>query len=97
MKMPSKQQVLDASESCPDAKETLKKLFPEAFEGDERDVTKKLTFNVNPFSPDSYYIDFLHKGNAVGYVGSDGITVTNNDFQLIEQGNGAFKILKTEE
>lgn len=42
MKMPTKEQILKASESCEDAKTILEKLYPEAFEEDEKlweDVT----------------------------------------------------------
>ena len=39
MKIPTKEQILKASEDCPDTKCVLKKLFPEAFEAEWVDVT----------------------------------------------------------
>lgn len=45
MKMPSKEQILEASKDCPDAKEVLAKLFPEAFK-EEKERWKRATSSL---------------------------------------------------
>ena len=55
----TKEKVLKASETCPDAKEVLKELFPEAFEKEEdKNITIECNFRVTRSSE-----EWLRKGH----------------------------------
>lgn len=89
----TKEKVLKASEKCPQAKEVLKELFSEAFEGEGSDITEELMLKIDP-TGDAYWIDIYHAGNRVGYIGHARINITNNLQYKLEKHMDAFKILR---
>ncbi len=63
-----------------------------------RDVTEELSFVINPFHPGGYFIDFYHEGTIVGFLGYEGITISNADmFKIEKEAYGdAFCIMRIE-
>lgn len=66
MKQPTKQQVLDASKDCPEAKAVLVKLFPEVFSLDGwREIpADELEYKSESNSGGSYF-SIVHKGEEI--------------------------------
>ena len=106
MKMPSKEQILEASKDCPDAKEVLKKLFPEAFKEEWDDVTKELEIRIAHFGEGVYYLRFSHNGSIIAHSHCDLLGDGEYDYHFImfndtykdeykiEWSDGDFCILK---
>ena len=97
MKMPSKEQILEASKDCPDAKEVLTKLFPEAFkEPEEEWVDITLHIEWKPSGAGRYYWlrGFYGSVQVACWYATDGIkTYDMTDFRL-EMKSYDFRILK---
>ena len=66
MQLPSKEQILSASKRCPQAKNALEELFPEAFECEWKDVTKKLTWELKHTPDGSGISHYWFKGTIKG-------------------------------
>ena len=93
----TKEKVLRASKICPEAKEVLTGMFPEAFEKTEevgRDITKELTFKIDPTGGGAYWIDIYHGTSMIGYIGHHRMTITSHADYVLVQCTDAFKILQ---
>jgi len=70
----TKERVIKASETCPDAKEVLEKLFPEVFEcsNEWKDITKELQWGLQGPSEHGYFLYGTWMGQDAVYVGGNG-------------------------
>lgn len=82
----TKEKVLKASETCPDAKSVLKELFPGVFIPPKKkwkDITKEIEVRVRiscakPSMDNKHYLSFMHEGEQIAYSG-----YTDKDIQFI--------------
>ena len=97
----TKERIIKASESCPDAKRVLKELFPEVFEEEWHDITTEIQFEFDSCDP-YYFLRIYHgssRSNSIGLVypstGMDkpGLQIDDIDFK-VDFKNDAFRILK---
>lgn len=88
----TKEKVLEASESCPDAKGVLKTLFPEAFKEKEKwvDITNETKLEWDNHG-DYWNIHVIHKGEEVAYICDEEM------FNLWGSAKGKYKIERNEE
>ena len=106
MKIPTKEQILQASESCPDAKDVLQELFPEVFKEERKkekefwgDITQSVEVVVSKMFK-GYYLRFMHDGRQIAYSGlgkSDVQFIQVDDSEedyLVEWFGVDFRILK---
>jgi len=47
MKQPTKEQIREAAEECPEAQVVLRRLFPDAFVDEWRDITKEIAWKID--------------------------------------------------
>ena len=108
MKMPSKEQILKASKDCPDAKEVLKKLFPEAFKEEWEDITGMVTPEIVFASGNRPYLRFVDpetdssgsgfaNSAATGYASSIAVPLFiyhPDNYKIEKRGDDSFRILK---
>lgn len=105
----TKEKVLEASESYPDAKGVLKTLFPEAFKKEKGkwvNVTEEIrwccyNFEENEERPGEYWIMGVHEGDEVFFFNVDGLKFNldnaRSEYKIEERGGrGSFCILKKE-
>ena len=85
----TKEKVLEASESCPDAKEVLKTLFPSVFKDEWRDVTLHLTAKIENFLEGRYFIKLYDGSKQVAYTHTNG---ENPILKLADEGKDEYKI-----
>ena len=70
-----KERILEAAESCPQAKEVLRKLFPEAFPTEKENISHEIEIDIvrGGFGGgDAFGIQLQHKGEHIGYMGKQG-------------------------
>jgi hypothetical protein len=102
----TKERVIKASETCPDAKGVLKELFPEVFKEEWRDITSEIQVEWEPtYTERKWYFFKLYHGSgrsedaAVGIVypksGTEdvGLKIQASNFKL-EYECDALRILK---
>lgn len=102
MKIPTKEQILEAAESCPDAKVALKKLFPDAFQKEWGDITQRLKLEIVSFSNQGHYFKLNIDGSIAMFseneckVDTAGfwIPFTINPGFKVNLVNGNFEILR---
>ena len=98
----TKERVIKASESYPDAKTVLEELFPEVFKEEWHDISKELQFEF--ISQDRlHFLKIYHGDSRKAEIGaiypntgvcSKGIYLYNDDLYKLECNNDAFRILK---
>lgn len=73
----TKEKVLAAAEACPEAKEVLKKIVPEAFEDEWEDITHKVFCFLHEHGRgcDIHFSEYSHKDTelAFGWIYADGM------------------------
>ena len=103
MKTPSKKQILKASERCQEVKEVMQGLFPQAFEEEDRDITKECRVELDNNLGGSYFIRVYHGDEVVAYTGSNGRGTTElkiasvqplGAYEVTVDDGGDFRIIK---
>ncbi len=84
MKLPTKKQVLEVAESCPEAKVALKKLFPEAFKEEWRDITEACVIERSSDHPGKFC--FSLEGELIFWAGIDMLKTYQGKAVKIEDG-----------
>ena len=70
-----KERILEAANSCPQAKEVLRKLFPGAFPTEKENISHEIEVSIvrgDLRGGDAFGIQLQHRGNHVGYMGDRG-------------------------
>ena len=68
LKLPSKDQILKAADKCPQAKDALKELFPEAFESEWKNVSSEIEVRTDSFGGGAgLFIELFWKNNHSGF------------------------------
>lgn len=102
MKQPTKEQVLKASKKCPEAKEVLEDLYPDAFKAEWKDVTEEIVWKAHRFVSGEYWLmgKYGDPGSSDGqfYFNRTGFHFNNaqaeKDFQFKECTDQGFRIFK---
>ena len=102
MKQPTKEQVLKASEKCPDTKGVLEDLYPDAFKEEWVDITGEITWKIYRFIGGECWLmgtyEELKCSDGQFYFNRTGFHFNNvqaeKDFKLEEGNDQGFRILK---
>lgn len=102
MKQPTKEQVLKASKKCPEAKEVLEDLYPDAFEKKQVDITEEIVWKICRFIKGECWLmgKYEDTGHSDGqfYFNREGFHFNNTqarkDFKFEECIDQGFRIFK---
>ena len=94
----SKEAVLEASETCPDAKEVLKALFPDVFK-EGVDISKEIEWKFRKGEEGYGLLELWYEESLIGHTYCSGeFFFCDNSDHLVKKGsskNRYFKVLKT--
>jgi len=97
----TKERVIKASETCPDAKGVLKELFPEVFKIEDRhdewkNITEEIRYELtNRNMYERYILHIQYCGTSIGYIcPNKGIDLYTNSRYRLDFNSDAFRILK---
>ena len=92
----TKERLKAMAEECPEAEGILKKGFPEAFKGEERDITEEIKWKPAEFD-DGYWVMGCFEGEDYFYLNADGLHFNHVDYERefrFEIDGGSFRIIK---
>lgn len=100
----TKNKILAMAKKCPEAKEVLEEGFPEAFEGEEKDITKELRVELDSNFDGNAFVRLYYGDTVIAYTGSNAMGTTElklganpgikESYELVVNDSGDFRIFK---